>query len=214
MTYSQLQKAHEAEPDNLDVMARLAEQYLLRRDRKEARKLAEEVLAKQATHPLASYVKARLLQDAGEDESVRALLEAALDRQDPEPKVLQALGKLYFEARDFSKAADVYELAHRAEPYETKWMIELVRVYAHSGDKAKQIAMLEKLVPTDADDLVQRKRLARMLLEAERYQEAERYARKALEIDVRDAEALEFLQKALLAQKKITEVEKLRQILD
>jgi tetratricopeptide (TPR) repeat protein len=214
MTYSQLQKAHETEPDNLDVTARLAEQYLLRRERKEARKLAEEVLAKQATHPLASYVKARLLQDAGEEESVRTLLEAALDRQNPEPKVLQALGKLYFEARDFSKAADVYELGHRAEPYEPKWMIELVRVYAHSGDKAKQIDMLEKLVPTDADDLDQRKRLARMLLEAKRYPEAERYAREALEIDIRDAEAFEFLQKALVAQMKTGEVERLRKILD
>ena len=68
MTYSQLQRAHEAEPENLEVAARLAEQYLIRRDRKEARKLADAVLAKKAAHPLASYVKARLLQDAGEEE--------------------------------------------------------------------------------------------------------------------------------------------------
>ena len=153
MTYSQLQRAHDAEPDNLELTARLAEQYLIRRDRKEARKLADVVLAKKPTHALASYVKARLLQDAGEEDSVRALLEAALDRRAPEPKVLQALGKLYFEAREFSKAADVYELAHRSEPYESKWLTELVRVYAQSGDKAKQIEALEKLVPTDADDL-------------------------------------------------------------
>src|SRR5206468_4174865 len=145
MTYTQLQKAHEAEPDNLEVAARLAEQYLLRRDRKEARKLTEAVLAKKANHPLASYVKARLLQDAGEEESVRTLLEAALDRQAPEPKVVQALGKLYFEARDFAKAAEIYELAHRTEPYESKWMVELLRVYAQMGNKAKQIDMLEKL---------------------------------------------------------------------
>ncbi|HLJ98210.1 MAG TPA: tetratricopeptide repeat protein [Gemmataceae bacterium] len=214
MTYSQLQRAHEAEPDNLDVAARLAEQYLIRQDRKEARKLADAVLAKKAAHPLASYVKARLLQDAGEDEAVRTLLEAALDRQTPEPKVLQSLGKLYFEARDFTKAADIYELAHRKEPYESKWMIELVRVYAQAGDKAKQISMLEKLVATDADDLDQRKRLAKMLLDAGRHREAERYAREALEIDVRDAEAREFLQQALLGQNKSSEWEKLHQILD
>src|SRR5262249_34154744 len=126
LSYSQLQRAHEADPDNFEVAARLAEQYLIRRDRKEARKLAEEVLAKKAAHPLASYVKARLLQDAGEEESVRMLLEAALDRQEPDPKVLQALGKLYFEARDFSKAADIFELAHRTEPYESKWLVELL----------------------------------------------------------------------------------------
>jgi tetratricopeptide (TPR) repeat protein len=214
MSYSQLQKAHDAEPDNVDVTARLAEQYLIRRDRKEARKLADAVLAKMPTHPLACYVKARLLQDAGEEESVRVLLEAALDRRTPEPKVLQALGKLYFEAREFSKAADVYELAHRSEPYESKWLTELVRVYAQWGDKAKQIEALEKLVPTDADDLDHRKRLARMLLDAGRLPEAERYARQALEIDIRDAEAQEFLLKALLGQNKTTEAEKLRRILD
>jgi tetratricopeptide (TPR) repeat protein len=214
MTYSQLQRAYETEPQNVDVAARLAEQYLLRRDRKEARKLADSVLAKKATHPLASYVKARLLQDAGDEEPVRALLEAALDRQSPEPKVLQALGKLYFEARDFSKAAEIYELAHRTEAYESKWMVELVRVYAQAGNKAKQIEMLQKLVTTDADDLDQRKRLAKMLLDAARHGEAERYARQALEIDVRDAEAQEFLHKALLGQNKTEEADKLRRTLE
>jgi tetratricopeptide (TPR) repeat protein len=214
LTYSQLQRAHEAEPDNLDVTARLAEQYLIRRDRKEARKLADAVLVKKPTDPLASYVKARLLQDAGEEESVRTLLEAALDRRAPEPKVVQALGKLYFEAREFSKAADVYELAQRAEPYESKWLVELVRVYAQSGEKTKQIEALEKLVPTDADDLDHRKRLARMLLEAGQLPEAERYARQALEIDVRDAEAQEFLLKAVSGQNKTGEAERLRKIFD
>jgi tetratricopeptide (TPR) repeat protein len=212
MSYSQLQRAHETNPDDLDVAARLAEQYLIRRDRKEARKLAEEVLVKKAAHPLASYVKARLLQDAGEDQSVRTLLEAALDRREPDSKVLQALGKLYFEARDFSKAADLFELAHRTEPNESKWLVELLRVYTQSGDKEKQIEILEKLVPTDADDLDHRKRLARMLSEAGRHREAERYAREALEIDVRDAEAQEYLLKALLAQNKSAEADKLRKI--
>jgi tetratricopeptide (TPR) repeat protein len=214
LSYSQLQRAHESDPNDFDVTARLAEQYLIRRDRKEARKLAEEVLAKRAAHPLASYVKARLLQDAGEEESVRTLLEAALDRREPDPKVLQALGKLYFEARDFSKAADIFELAHRTEPYESKWLVELLRVYTQSGDKGNQIQILEKLVPTDADDLDHRKRLARMLSEAGRYLEAERYARQALEIDVRDAEAQEYLLKALQAQHKASEAEKLRRIFD
>jgi hypothetical protein len=59
MTYSQLQKTHDAEPNNLDVAARLAEQYLLRRDRKEARRLTETVLSEKATHPLASYAPGR-----------------------------------------------------------------------------------------------------------------------------------------------------------
>src|SRR5205807_274962 len=96
---------------------------------------------------------------------------------------------LYFEARDFSKAAEIYELAHRNEPYESKWLVELARVYTQLGNKSKRIETLIQLVPTDADDLEQRKRLAQMLVEAGRFAEAERFAREALEIDVRDVEA-------------------------
>jgi tetratricopeptide (TPR) repeat protein len=62
--------------------------------------------------------------------------------------------------------------------------------------------VLEKLIPTDADDLDSRKRLARMLVDAERLAEGARYARQALEIDVRDLDAQQALGDALLGQKK------------
>ena len=74
--------------------------------------------------------------------------------------------------------------------------------------------MLKELVPTDADDLDQRKRLTRLLLEKEDYAEAEKYARQALEIDVADKEVLEALQKALLGQKKDAEAERLKKLLE
>jgi tetratricopeptide (TPR) repeat protein len=213
LTYTQLQRAHEADPNDLAITARLAEQSLVRRDYSEARKLADAVLAKQAAQPLALYVKARLLQNAGDDDAAKKLLETAVDKGQPEPKVLQALGKLYFEAQDFAKAAEIYELAHRAEPYDSKWLVELARVYTQLGDNAKRIETLMKLVPTDADDLDQRKRLAQLLLGAERFAEAERFARQALEIDVRDLEVREFLEKALQGQNKTKELEQLRQLL-
>jgi tetratricopeptide (TPR) repeat protein len=213
LTFSELRKAHEAEPKNPEIAARLAEQYFVRHDRTEARKLVEAVLAKKPTQPLATYVKARLLLDAGDDEKARPLLEAALDRQAPEPKVVQFLGKLYFEAREFAKAAELYELAHRVEPYESKWLVELARVYTQMSDRDKRIGVLKQLVAMDADDLDQRKRLSQMLLEASRTEEAERYARQALEIDVRDAEAEEMLQRALREQDKTEEAERVRRLL-
>jgi tetratricopeptide (TPR) repeat protein len=213
MTYGQLQKAHEADPGNRVLAARLAEQHLIRRDKKESRRLAEEVLAKESGHPLAAYVKARLLLDAGDEEQARTLLESAVNRLTPDLKVLQALGKLYFENRDFTKAAEIYELAHKVDPYESKWLTDLLRVYTQAGEKPKQIDILKKLVPLDPDDLDQRKRLAQMLLEAGRHGEAERYARQALEIDVRDVEAREMLEKALVAQNKSADADRLRTLL-
>jgi len=197
-----LQDAHEKDPNDPAVSAKLAEQYLLRRRSSDARKLVDTVLAKNKNHPLASYVKARLLQAAGDDEAARTMLEAALTTESPEPKVLLTLGRIYYEARDFGKAAEIFELARKSEPYESKWLAELVRVYSQTGDKEQLIAVLKSLVPTNADDIASRKQLARMLLEAGRFADAESYARQALEIDVLDPDAQRALGDALLGEKK------------
>src|SRR5262249_3369869 len=100
LTLTQLQEAYEKNPDDADAAARLAEQYLVRGRNSEARKLVEAVLAKKKNHPLASYVKARLLLAAGDEDAARTILEAAL-KETAEPKVLQALGRIYFEKKDF-----------------------------------------------------------------------------------------------------------------
>jgi cellulose synthase operon protein C len=214
MGFKELKEAHDKNPGDADVTAQLAEQLLLRRERAEARKLADEVLAKKPNHPLASWVKAKLLLQAGDTAEARKLLEAAVNRDDPEPKVMRELGKLCYEAGEFQKAAEVFELGRKAEPYDSEWLAELARVYAQSGDRARQIEVMKELVPTDADDLDHRERLARLLLEAERYPEAETYARQALEIDVRDATARDVLFKALAAQKKDAELERLKKVLE
>jgi tetratricopeptide (TPR) repeat protein len=212
-SFLDLQKAHESAPENLDAAARLAEQYWMRHDRKEARRLAEAVLSKEAKNQLAAFVKARLLLDGGEEDQARTLLEQALDRSDPEPKVLQLLGKLYYESHAYPKAAEVFELGRKTQPYETRWLNELARVYSAAGNQERHIKVLEQLVLTDADDYAQRKRLARMLMEAKRFSEAEKYARQVLEIDIRDAEARDMLEQALVAQDKTEAAADLRKAL-
>lgn len=202
-TFSELQDAHDKDPNNLEVAAQLAEQLFLRRRTPEARKLVDTVLSQKQSHPLASYVKARLLLAAGDEDQARRLLESALDEKNPETKVLQALGKMYYEAKDFSKAARMFELARKAEPLDSKWLVELARVYNQAGDRDNQISILRQFVPTDADDIDDRRRLAQLLFEAERYTEAERYARQALEIDVLDMPSQQTLGDALLAQRKL-----------
>jgi tetratricopeptide (TPR) repeat protein len=213
LSYQQLQEAHEKDPGNLDVTARLAEQ-LVRRDKAKAFKLADEVLGKKANHPLANYVKARLVLQSGDVDRARSLLEAGLDPESPEPKVLKELGKMYYDGGDFAKAEELFRLGHKAEPQESGWLEQLARVYAQTGAKGKQIAVLKELVPTDADDLEHRKRLVRLLLDAGQAPEAERYAREALEIDIRDADVREALDKALREQKKDAEADRLRALLE
>jgi tetratricopeptide (TPR) repeat protein len=214
LTFREMQKAYEKEPDNADLAARLAEQYLLRKNAAEARKLAEAARAKNAKHALAAYVLAKLELAGGQTEKALSLLQGALDENAPEPKVLRELGKLYYDASQFAKAAGIFELGHKTEPYDSQWLLQLSRVYAQSGDKNKQIAALKELVRTDADDLEHRKRLAQLLEDAGRHAEAEEAAREAMEINIRDKEAREILFKALEAQKKNDEAEKLRKMLE
>src|SRR5262249_4806915 len=122
-------------------------------------------------------------------------------------------GRLYYESRDFAKAADLYERAHKLQPYEPKWLSQLLRVYTQAGDRGKQIDVLKLLVATDPDDLDMRKRLAQMLSEAGEHSGAEHYAREALDIDVRDGEAAEILVKSLIAEKKMQEADRMRELL-
>ena len=56
--------------------------------------------------------------------------------------------------------------------------------------------------------------IARLLSETGAHAEAERYARQALEIDIRDKEAREVLFKALGDQKKENEIERLKKALE
>jgi tetratricopeptide (TPR) repeat protein len=202
MTFVEARKAHQDDPNNNDVAARLAEFYL-KRDKAQARKLADTVLGRKKGHPLACYVKAQLLIAAGEDEQALKLLEEATS--DPkvfEPKATALLAKIYFEGAKFDRAAELLERARKAEPYESKWMSELVRVYAQNGDKEKHVKLLAELAPTDADDIDTRKELARMLLDLKKYADAEKYAREAMEIDVLDPDAQQSLGSALAGQKK------------
>src|SRR5262249_1255587 len=83
--YRQLQKQVEKNPDDPDVAAQMAEQCLVRQDKKEARRLAEAALTKVPTHPVASCVKARLLLELGNDAEARSLLEKALQSESPHP---------------------------------------------------------------------------------------------------------------------------------
>jgi cellulose synthase operon protein C len=211
MTMEELKKAHEKDPDDADIAAKLAE-MVVRRDRAEARKLAEKALAKTKGHPVASVMLARLETLGGNADRAKELLEAALDEAKPHAGVLKALGKLYYDAEEFKKAAELFEKGRQLEPYETAWLMELARVYARLEDGDKQIEILAKLVRTDADDLDSRKRLARLLSARDKHEEAERYAREALEIDITDPEPQEILVKSLERLKKKEEADRLRKL--
>jgi Flp pilus assembly protein TadD len=214
LTLTELQTAVENAPGDLDLAARLAEQYWRRRRAGEARPIVERILQKAPKHGLALFVKAQLLFGSGEDEHAQQLLELASKIERPEPKVLRALGKQHFDAAKFELAEEVYLRGRQAEPAEPSWLEDLARVYKQTGDAAKRIAILEQLAPTDPDDLPMRRELAEQLAAAGRWADAERWAREALEIDVDDAASRTVLLKALEAGGKSGEAERVRKMLE
>jgi tetratricopeptide (TPR) repeat protein len=212
-TIEELRAALKKDETDPDANAELALR-LLNTKRAEARKLAEKALEKKSDHPRALYVLAMLAKRAADTKQMKSLLDKAHNPKDPDALVVKQLGRLYYDAGDFSRAAELFEIGRRLDPYDREWLMELARVYPNTKDRDKQISVLVDLVPMDADDLDRRVTLARLLVETGKHKEAEKYARQALEIDVTSKEARELLFQALRVQKKTDELDKVRKLLE
>ena len=210
MTLAELEKAHEKDPDNVEVAAKLADQYSRRRRAADARKLAEQVLKEKPGHPLASIVKARLLTQAGDEEGSKAAIEAASKANPDDPRLLAALGRMAIESKDWNQAAEILERGRKLAPVDGDWLPLLIEVYTKVEDAEKLIDVLKEQVGNDPDDLKSRVRLAKLLSKAKKYVDAEDVARDATRIDVTDGEAQAVLLEALEGQKKADEAAALR----
>lgn len=204
---------YDKDPNDPDLAGEYAE-ALLARDRAEARKVAQTVLKNKPGHPRASMVLAKLAQLGGDPDEQKRLLEAALNRGNPDLRILRELGKLYYDAMEWNKASEVLELGQKTDPLDSSWNEQLARVYAQTNNRGKLIATLKELVPTDADDLDRRKRLARLCDEAGDYPGAEAAARQVLEIRVDDKDAQDVLLRALEKQGKKADAERIKKLLE
>jgi tetratricopeptide (TPR) repeat protein len=214
MSLKELKEAHAKDPKDVDIAARLAERLFTLGDKGDAGKLADDVLAAKKDHGLAAYVKARILAAMGEKDKALTLLDSVAKADPPEVKATALQAKLHFEKKNFTEAAAALERGRKIEPHEPAWLKQLAAVYTLTGESDKQIGVLKDLVPTEADDLVIRRKLAQLLEKANRHAEAEQYARMALEIDVLDGESVRILEGALTAQKKDDELKQLRKLLN
>jgi tetratricopeptide (TPR) repeat protein len=210
MTLADLEKAHEEKPDDLDIAARLADQYSRRRRAADARKLAEQVLAKKPGHSLASIVKARLLTQAGDEAGSKAAIEAASKANPDDPRLLAALGRMAMESKDWTQAAEILERGRKLAPVDGDWLPLLIEIYTKTEDAEKLIDVLQEQVGNDPDDLKSRVKLAKLLCASKKFAEAEEVARDATRIDVTDKGAQDVLIEALEGAKKTKEVEELK----
>lgn len=209
MTFDELKAASEKDPDDLDLKARLAEQYYRRNMASDAKKLADAVLEKEPGHPIASVVKARLLIRGGDEEAAQALLEKAQKAKPDDVRMIALVGKLHMERKEFEKAAELFEKGRKLAPYDADWLEQLAKIYKETKETAKLNAVLSELVAQDPDELDGRVRLAKSSLELGEFAKAEAFARDALMIDVANADAKEALIESLKKQKKDKEADKI-----
>jgi Tfp pilus assembly protein PilF len=183
----------------------MAYEYFARRSYTEARPYADKALELKPHHPLASYVKARLLQSIGENDTALAILEPALDPKKPNERVIDLLAELKMKAGDLDEAEKLYELARKDDPYHSKWIAGLARVHLRQKQTAKFLDDLAMLAANDADDLAVRKALAERHLAQGHAAESAKWANECLYIDVYDPTVHVLLADAQSAGKKFAE---------
>ena len=210
LTFEELETAVKESPKDNDLKARLAEQLLRRNKTTDAKKLADDVLQSKPGHGLASIVRSKLLDRAGDADAAQDTLDDALKANPNETKLLAAIGRLHLGKKELAEAAAMFEKAKKLSPLEADWNEQLVRIYKMTNDTEKLLPLLAEVVAHDPDDLEARLKLAKASLEAGRFAEAEVYARDALCIDVTNAEARTSLLEALKGQNKTAESEKFR----
>lgn len=183
---SQLARKLAKTPDDPDLNAKMAYDRFARREYKEARPFADKALDKKPHHPLASYVKARLLISIGDSSAALALLEPALDPARPDERVVDLLADLQMKAGKLDEAERLYELARQDDPYHSKWIAGLARVHLRQKDTAKLLNDLALLAANDADDLDVRRTLAEYHLKLGHAEDARKWATECLYIQVYD----------------------------
>jgi tetratricopeptide (TPR) repeat protein len=203
--FSQLERQVKDKPDDPDLNARMAYEFFARRSYSEARPYADKALELKPHHPLASYVKARLLQSIGENDNALAVLEPALDPKKPNERVIDLLAELKMKAGDLDEAERLYELARKDDPFHSKWIAGLARVHLRQKRTDKFLDDLAMLAANDADDLTVRKALAERHLAQGHAARAEKWANECLYIDVYDPTVHVLLADAQSAGKKFAD---------
>jgi Tfp pilus assembly protein PilF len=203
--FSQLERQFKEKPEDPDLNARMAYEHFARRDYKEARPFADKALELKPHHPLASFVKARLLLTIGDEDAALSIIEPALDPKHPNERVIELLAELKMKAGQLDDAETLYELARKDDPFHTKWIAGLARVHLRQKNTVKFLNDLAMIAANDADDIAVRKALAERQLAQGDAAAAEKWAGECLYIDVYDPVAHVLLADAQAARKKFAE---------
>jgi len=104
------------------------------------------------------YIDATTAKLLGETAKATGLFESCLAKNPKHAASMYQLAQLYFDASDYTKAANYAEQASEIEPGNKWYMNLLIEIYGKAGKKKELIATCEKLVeqePGNVDNLYQ-----------------------------------------------------------
>src|SRR5205807_1280295 len=110
-----------------EIAAQLAEQYYNIGNKKEAGKLADQVLEADPRHPIAAYVKAHLLVDAKQADIAVTLLEEIAKTDTAELKPLRLLGRIQFDSQKYGQASRTFERCRKLDPNDNYFLEQLAK---------------------------------------------------------------------------------------
>ena len=189
LSFAQAERAHREDPENADITAELAKHYFDRGSAAQARRLAEQALRRQQSHPLALYVLAKMELSIGKVDEALKVLKPGLDPEHPHDQVIELLAALYVRRQEYDEAARLYQRGAQANPLDTRWLKGTARVYLLQSDEKRLLGVLQSLAGMDSDDVSVRKKLAELAVKRQDWQQAEHWAREVLYIDVSDIDA-------------------------
>ena len=203
-TFSKLVAALKANPDDPELNAEMAYELYARDELKEARPYADKALKGKPHHPLASYVKARMLLSIGDNDAALEVLKPAIDKDKPDEKVLGLLAQLQLDAGNLDEAEALYRIGRKDDPYHSKWIKGLARIHLRRKEQEKLLEDLEALAANDADDWEIRVNLSKRAMDIGNLEKAEKWAMDCLHIDVYNPTFHTLLADTLMARKKAT----------
>ena len=194
---AQIEKAYEKNKLDPNSAANYAKLMLLVKKRDDAKKIASEVLKKDPTHPVAATVMGVLLLRDDKFDEAAAILEPAVNKEHPNKHVIELLMKVRLKQKNAEDAFELCELGKLHFPNESEWWKGIAAASRLTGDKDRRRTALETLVLIEADDPAPRKLLAEQALADRDFDNAARFAKLTLQIDVLDADVHRILGESL-----------------
>lgn len=115
------------------------------------------------------------------------LLEAVFDHDEPQPQVLELLGKVKLLNGDAESAAGLFALGREKFPRERKWVKLHAAALLKAGDSPELKPLLEEIANTDADEALAPKKLAELAAAGGDAAATKRWAMRALYVTPDDA---------------------------